>query len=187
MARRSLQELRTQAQTDFADNTTGAITPTILRSYITYFVDTMAPAYAAINITTPTVVAIAVTDTIINNYTDVAATAGTFTTTPASGNVTQVLNGRPGCSTRITFSCDIQGANNADVTFTIYINGNPSTFAVTATTTGASNFTSVYVGGVTYQTLDTVVSVFAKATTAGDFNIDNALLLCEYVPVNSYV
>ena len=187
MARRSLQELRTQAQTDFADNTTGLITPTILRSYITDFVDTMAPAYGAIRIITPAIFTINTTDTIINGYTNVATTAGTFTSTPASGNVTQVLNGRPGCSTRITFSCDIQGANNADVTFTIYINGNPSTYSVTATTTGATNFTSIYVGGITYETIDTVITVFAKSTVAGSFTVNNALLLCEYVPVNSYV
>ena len=187
MARRSMVELHDEAQTAFADNTTGAITPTILRSFVTDFVDTMAPAYGAIDITTPQVKALTTTNQILNNYTDIAATAGTFTTTPASGNVTQVLNGRPGCSTRFTFSCDVQGANNADVTFTIYINGNPTTFAVTTTITGATNFSAVSLTGLVYQTLDTVVSVFVRSSAAGNFTINNALLLCEYVPVNSYV
>ena len=187
MARRSLAELNAEAQTSFADNNTGAITPALLRTFVTDFVDTMAPAYGAIQINTPQIKSLTTVDQLLDGYTDYNSTAGTFLNAPATGEVTQVLNGRPGCSTRFTFSCDVQGGNNADVTFTVYVNGSPTTFAVTASTSGTGNYNSISLVGLTYQTTDTVVSIRVKANAAGSFTFNNAALICEYVPVNSYV
>ena len=53
MTRKTMVELIAEIGTLFADNTSGAITPAKLRQFCTDFVDTMTPAYGALQIPGP--------------------------------------------------------------------------------------------------------------------------------------
>ena len=191
MARTSIQALITQATTGFADNTTGAITPALLRNWATAFLDTMAPAYGAIQrITALVIVAVVGTPTVVAPYTtQVAATSPDFSTNLTNGSVTNLLGTVPGKSTRFTIDGMVEGPNNNVVTVALFINGGASPYNQSIVTNGAGSPVGFNFAGLTYQTVDTVmdVRVTANAGSAGNYTFTNLSLLAENVPVNSFV
>jgi hypothetical protein len=191
--RYSIVELLAQADATLPDNTTQLIDPADVRDMIKNFLTTMAPAYGGINIpATPGVVVALNTTTpvVIAPFASVVAASGEMTANAAAGQVTQQIAavGNTGASARVTFTADVVGANNADVTFTLYKNGVATPFRDSVTCGGAGNFGALTFGALVYTGgVDAVFEIRATTTNAGNYTISNALLLVENVPVNSFV
>ena len=191
MARTSIQALIAQATADFADNTAGAITPVKLRNWATAFLDTMAPAYGAIQRITALVIAAVVgTPTVIAPFTtQLALTVSDFSINLTNGSVTNLIGTVPGKSTRFTIDGMVDGGNNNVITIALFINGVASLYNQSIVTNGAGNPVGFNFAGLTYQTVNTVmdVRVTANAGSAGNYTFTNLSLLAENVPVNSFV
>jgi hypothetical protein len=187
MTIRSILELLAQADATLEDNTTGNITPADVRNLIKDFLDTMSPAYGVITCTS-SVEALTATPAVISPFTSIlAATVGYFTANLTAGSVTRALNGIAGASVRFTLNGDVAGANNTAVTISIYKNGAPTGFQTTVATRGAANPVSFNIAGLTYNDTDAVYDVRAITDTNGSYTFSNVVLLCEDVPVRSFV
>ena len=191
MARTSIQALIAQATADFADNTAGAITPVKLRNWATAFLDTMAPAYGAIQRITALVIAAVVgTPTVIAPFTtQLALTVSDFSINLTNGSVTNLIGTVPGKSTRFTIDGMVEGGNNNVITIALFINGVASLYNQSIVTNGVGTPVGFNFAGLTYQTVNTVmdVRVTANAGSAGNYTFTNLSLLAENVPVNSFV
>lgn len=187
MTIRSILELLAEADANLPDNTTGQISPADVRTLIKDFLDTVSPAYGVISATS-SVEALTATPAVISPFTAIlAATAGYFTANLTNGSVTRPLNGIAGASVRLTANGDVAGANNTAVTVTLYKNGAATPFKTTVATRGAANPVSFNIAGLTYNDTDAVYDLRAATDTNGSYTFSNVLLLCEDVPVRSFV
>lgn len=186
MTIRSILELLAQADATIEDNTTGQISPADVRTLIKDFLDTMSPAYGVIQCSS-SVEALTATPAPIAPFTaSLAATAGYFTANLTAGSVTRALNGIAGASVRLTINGEVTGANNTAVTVTLYKNGAPTPFKTTVATRGA-NPVAFNIAGLTYNDTDAVYDLRATTDTTGSYTFSNVLMLCEDVPVRSFV
>jgi len=187
MTIRSILELLAQADANLPDNTTGQISPADVRNLIKDFLDTMSPAYGVIQCSS-SVEALTATAAAISPFTAIlAATAGFFTANLTAGSVTRELNGIAGASVRFTVNGDVAGANNTAVTVEVYKNGAPTGFRTTVATRGAANPVSFNIAGLTYNDTNATYDVRALTDTNGSYTFSNVVLLCEDVPVRSFV
>lgn len=187
MTIRSILELLAQADATIEDNVVGAISPADVRNLIKDFLDTMSPAYGVISCTS-SVEALTATPAVIAPFSAIlAATAGYFTANLTNGSVTRALGGVAGASVRQTINGDVAGGNNTAVTVMLYRNGAATGFQTTVACRGAANPVSFNIAGLTYQDTDSVFDVRAITDTNGSYTFSNVVLLCEDVPVRSFV
>lgn len=143
----SVLAMKARALIEFADNTTGDITPAILRQFLVDFLDTISPAYGIIRLTSQLLnfgAAPVVLAPFVTNHTQ---TLTYFSNNLAAGQVTRTLNGTPGSRTLIVASGEVSGAAGREVTVRLYKNGVLTDFAATVTTTGATNVQSFTISG----------------------------------------
>ena len=182
MARKTITELYTQATADFADNTTGAITPTKLRQFCLDFLDTVRPSYGAINLIGPLSTTMTTVDAGFVWSTVLAAQAPDYSASLASGTITRA-NGP--ASARFEFSMDFQAPNNSVTYFTMYVDNVATQWVTGGTSNGAAEWQSVSMSGVNYSAnLSVSYQIRAKNTAGGNIILQNGILVVENVPVN---
>jgi hypothetical protein len=188
MSRKSIAELLTEAAANLADNTTQQITAAKVRVLITDFLDCMKPAYGVIRQVAALVKAVTATPSAITPFdTAIAAVAPDFVNILASGAVQAVVTGvTTGRTTR--FICDgtVEGQNNQTILIEVYKNGAPTGWSQTCRTTGVGRPESWNIVGLTYDTADVTFDVRVSGD-AGNYTFSKVTLLCENVPVASFV
>jgi hypothetical protein len=185
---KSIAELLAQADASFPDNTTGFITPGALRTFVKDFLDSIAPAYGAMQLTTAVDIVATTTPQVIAPYDSViAATAGFYTPNLVAGTITRTLNGVAGSTSLFTVSGFLSGPNNADAIIRLYKNGAPTPFFVGASSSGAANTTAFNLAGFDYTTVDAVYDL-RVSTPSGTptFTIDELSIIIQMNPVRSF-
>lgn len=185
MPRRAISALVAQAVATLPDNNTGLIAPADVRNLIIDFLDTISPAYAVMAIQPPATLnkALTTTDSVVFFASNGAVTPADFTVDFATGNITKL---NPG-TTRFSFTVDISLASNRQVTFTLYVNGVATPWAVSNQGDGTGNLQSLSMSGLFYlNEPNAVFQIFARGSAATNVTLSNAAFVCENVPVNIF-
>ena len=183
MTRKTIVELTAEANSSFADNVTGAITPALLRQFCLDFLDTIRPSYGACSLTGPLGKAVTTTYSTFTWQTQIAAQAPDYTVSLASGTI--VRSGGP-ASARVSFSIDVIAPNNTIVTFALFVNGAITPWVASVTSTSATDTISLAFAGINYNASATIdYQIQVKSTASGNITLSNGVFVVENVPVNT--
>jgi hypothetical protein len=188
MTIKSIVELLAQADATIEDNTTGNITPSDVRTLIKDFLDTMSPAYGAINAPGITQV-LSATPTSLKPFTaTVAVTPSHFTTNLALGQVTRLVTsaGIAGATNFIIIDGNVEGPNGDLVTVELFKNGAPVGYSTSVSCTGAGEPVGFNLAAIDYTTSDTFYEVRVRGD-AGSKIFTEVTLLAQAQPVRSFV
>jgi hypothetical protein len=185
MARKSMTELLAQVSSTLADNTTGAITPAVLRSMFNDLIAAITPAYAALTQLPANTQVVGLVDSPMafdSTYGQPALQINPTVGTTA--NIAMVERG----VTVVQFSADFATTTGRTVTFTLFKNGAPTQWKVSADGRGVNTPIPVSMLGADYADPAATYSIGLTCSTAGtNVTISNAVLLASVQPVSSYV
>ena len=139
MTIRSVLELLAQADADLPDNATGLISPADVRNLIKDILDTVSPAYGAIQCSGVTKV-LSASPVVLSPFTaTVTATAGYYQANLTNGTITREIGtvGIAGATDFFIADGAVEGTNNDLVTVVLYKNGAPTPYSVSVTCQGA--------------------------------------------------
>lgn len=185
MARKSFAELAADLLTSFPNNSSGAITPQILRDYFTSFLNAIIPAYAILDRIPPVVQLIAVTDApLVFTNADTLKANGELTANAAGGEIGRVDKG----TTRFDFTADVLSASNSPrtITFTLYRAGVPTVWAQSIVLTSNAQIESLSFTAIVTDPTAENYSMQVKSSVAETIIFSNMVLVGEIVPVQSY-
>jgi hypothetical protein len=155
----------------------------LLREFCLDFLDTIRPDYGAMNLTVPAVKAVTTTDSGIVYTAAIPTGSVDYVADPNTGVITR-SNGP--ASATIQFSIDCQAPNNTVTTFTLYVDGVATPWAVSNTSTGAGDLQSYAFSGVSYSAnLNPTYEVRVKGSAAHNVTLSNGILVVQNVPVNT--
>jgi hypothetical protein len=189
MTIKSIVELLAQADTTLADNTTGDITASDVRTLIKDFLDTMSPAYGAIRLTSQVIALTGTPQTLAPFASVVAANAGYYTANLVPGNVTRLIASASlaGATDFVIIDGNVEGPNGDLVTISLYKNGAVTAYTTSVTTTGAGEPVGFNLAAISYTAApgDAVYEVRVSGD-AGNKTFSNTTLLCQAQPVRSF-
>lgn len=181
--RPSIVELSAAVNAAFPDNTTGLITPAILRGFLQDFLNAVRPAYGIVTLTGSNVQTLGLTPQVVVFTGASDSSAAETTSTAATGSI---VRDSPGTST-INFSIDLEASNGRFVTFTLYKDGAPTLWRITGNGAGAGNPVAVALTAIDYADPAATYQVFATAEIEGvSTTLANGALIVSVDPVNSY-
>jgi hypothetical protein len=187
MPRTSIQLLLAEADAEIPDNAAQFVTPAKVRNLIKNFLDTLAPAYGAIQKPAAAVFALTAVAQVLNNWTAaIKVTAPEWVANLVAGTCQRVLNGVPGTVTRVTANGSVEGANGANVTAQIFKNGAFTGFAITVNCTGVGDPVAFNVVGITSELADATFELRALTNNPGNYTFTNLILACENIPPNAF-
>jgi hypothetical protein len=185
MARKSITQLLQESQGVFPIKTNTLINPLLLKNLITNILDTFRPAYAAIDCIAGAVISATAVDQPWNWQTIVAAQAPEWIVSLIGGICSR--ESENGATTRVSFTADVVAPNNTVVTFTLYLNGVATPWAVSTTSTSSADIQSIAMGMLVYSAAATAVyQMMVKINVPGNVTISNAAMVCENVPVANF-
>lgn len=179
---KSINELIAQANAGFPDNTTGLITPAILRQFVLDFLAAMAPAYGLLTATGPLVQALTPTPSLLVFSTAYDSNPAQTTTAVPASTITRAERG----SSRITLNATFACLNNISVNFFLYRNGVNTGVKVTGVGRGALNPVSVSLVMLDYADPAPVYSIQVAAESAQSVTFTDLVFLLATVPVTSF-
>ena len=183
MARKSILELIAQVNATFPDNSSGLITPAVLRAFCIDFLTAVSPAYAYMTKAAPSAQVLGlVSSLVVFSAVFDSDPAQTTTVVPAS----TITRAERGTST-INFTVDMECITGRFVTFTIFKNGVATPWRVTGNGGGTGNPVAVALTAVDYADPAAVYSVQATCETNGTSVIlSNMGMVLAVEPVRSY-
>lgn len=191
MTIKSIIELLAQADATLPDNNTQLISAADVRNMIKDFIDTMSPAYGAIQLVGPSAIALTPTPVKLSPFTNILyATAPYFQSSAANGQVSRQINavGLTGATDFLVVTGGVNGPNNDNVTLEIYKNGVATGYKTSVTCSGGADVLGFNIAGISYTdaVAEAVYEVRANAP-AGNFNFSNVALIVQAQPVRSFV
>ncbi len=183
MPRKTMTELLAEITSSFPDNTSGAITPAILRAFLNDFVETMTPAYGGLQILTNTVKNFGLANSLLDWSSTIVAQSPEFITNPSTGDIVRTA----GPSTnRIIVNADVTLAANREITATLYKNGQPTTWRGSASGSGTGRPSVLSFEALDYSDVQAQYQIFCSCDAAGTaVTFANATFLVSVVPVRS--
>lgn len=140
-----MEELRNQANTDFADNSSGQISAADLRNFCVDMVDTMSPGYAVLGLSTSADEDVPATPPVVITAFDTAVLdTEPFTLNLGAGTITSQANVTADLSVDVT--CSFAGARQLKLQ--LYRNGASTPYAAERDGEGASSPVIMSLGGV---------------------------------------
>lgn len=183
MTRKSMSQLVADLLTSFPDNTTGLITPAVLRAYLTSVIEAIQPAYGLLSRSTTATQALTTTSAPLVFESGFASDVPDYATVAATGTIQRLAAG----TCRIVFNVDASVANNQVVVFELWKDGVLTPWSCTLTGTGVgepigTGFAALVYSGAaaTYQLRARTIGAAATVT----FHVGEFLL--ETVPVYTY-
>ena len=191
MARPSLQSVQTLANTDFADNNTGAITPQKLREWIAKMIEAIRPAYAYLSRVAATVQPITTVAAPVVFDTGVRSPIGELEyaiSLLGAGNPNTISRVDPG-TTRFTFTADILPAVNTNLTltFTLMKNGSATPWKQSLTMSSNTITESISFAAIEYLNAAAVYRMDVQSTANVNITFSNMTLVAESVPIWEYI
>lgn len=186
MTIKSILELLAQADATLPDNTAQEISAADVRDMVKNIIDTMSPGHGVARIVTQAIT-LGPTPTKLTPFASTDTTPGYFTANAAAGTLTRTLNGVAGSTVQTLVSGQIAGNNGNEVTLTLYVNGAPTAFRQTVSTSGAANRVAFNIAALNYIAgADGVFDVRASAP-AGTYTFENFVFITQAQPVRSFV
>jgi hypothetical protein len=185
MTIKSILELLAQADATLPDNNTQAINAADVRDMVKNIVDTMSPGYGVARIVSQAITLSPTPQTVLP-FASTDATPGYFSANAAAGTLTRTLNGVAGSTVQTIVSGQVAGANGNEVTLTLYVDGAPTPFRQTISTSGAANRVGFNIAALAYVTTDAVFDVRASAP-AGTYTFEDFVFITQAQPVRSFV
>ena len=183
MTRKTIVELIAEIGTLFADNTSGAITPAKLRQFCTDFVDTMTPAYGALQTPGPLAATVGVTDQLMVWSSTYIAQSPEYTTDPATGKITRA---QTVTSNRIVVNVDVELAANRELTATLYKNGAPTVWRSKCSGSGTGRPAILSLEAIDYSDVAANYQLYVQADVAGTaVTYSNGIFVVNAVPVRT--
>lgn len=184
MARQSLEQVTNTAAIVFADNTVGAITPTVLRSWISDLITAIRPAYGVITQISPVVQALTTTPSPVVCSIGSVSPVVEYALTPPICDIARNDAG----TTRLSFTADIQGSANAtrQLTFTLYKNGAPTSWRQSLTLTTSTLVESISFPAIEYLNGNAFYQMMVSCDANYNVTFSNVAFIAETVPVWSY-
>ena len=183
MPRKSIVELTAQAAASFPDNTTGAITPALLRTMFEDFLKAIAPAYGICQKTAPQTINLGLTPVAIAYTTAQSSDINQLTASAATGKISRLERG----TSTINFTMDIECAANRFITATLFKNGVATLWRITTNGAGSGNPVGMALTAIDYADPAAEYEVRLSAETAGVSTvISNGAFLISVDPVNNY-
>jgi hypothetical protein len=188
MTIKSIEQLLAQADATLADNVTGDISASDVRTLIKDFLDTIGPGYGVLNLTTLSKACTA-TASVITPWTAVEEqTAGYYNISVANGQVTRLVTtaGLVGATDFIVATGSVNGPNNSQLTLELYKNGAPTGIKQSVTCAGTSDNVGFNLTGLEYTTVDAVYELRASSVPNGNHNFSTVQLLCQSQAVRAF-
>lgn len=183
MPRKSMVQLQADLITSFPDNTTGIITPLMLRTYLNNVIEAIRPAYATITRTTPNIQTIGATPVALISEAGAVSDVPDFTATAGTTLIDRLASG----TTRFSFNASFECAAGRRVSALLYKNGSATLWASASTGNGAGDPANLEFTGLDYDGGSADYQIQVSCDTAGTaVTFYDAVFLCESVPVNSY-
>jgi hypothetical protein len=186
MTIRSILELLAQADATIEDNTTQQISAADVRNLFKDFLDTMSPAYGAIQCTS-VAETLGATPQLIAPFTSQAAvTAGYFTSNLTNGSVTR-SSAVAGITDFIIASGSVAGGNNNNVVVEIFKGGVATGYKASVTCAGAGDAQAFNIAGITYTAAGTATYDIRATGPAGSYTFTDVSIIAQAQPVRSFV
>jgi len=188
MTIKSIAELLLQADTTLEDNTSGNITPSDLRAMIKDFLDTVSPAYGAIQMSTGTF-ALSAAATVLSPFSSVLqATADYYQSSAANGTVKRLINtaGLAGATDFLIVTGTVAGPNNNNVRLELYKNGVATGYVTSVTCTGAGDYQGFNIAGITYTGGNDATYDLRATGPAGSYTFQSVVIVAQAQPVRSF-
>jgi len=191
MARKSLQDVQSLANTYFADNNSGAITPQLLREWCAAIIGAIRPAYAYVARVAATVQAITTVAAPVVFDTGVRSPIGELEyaiSLLGAGNPNTISRVDPG-TTRFTFTADILPAVNTTLTltFTLMKNGSATPWKQSVTMSSNTITESISFAAIEYLNAAAVYRMDVQSTANVNITFSNMTLVAESVPIWEYI
>ena len=178
MTRKTATQLLAQSASSFPDNSLGSITPALLRTMVNDFIDSVKPATCAIQLTTASP-ALTTTDA---GWTWTSTTLADSPEYTAPTLVGGIVNAALPCTVAIDFTIDVAIAATRLVTFTLYVDGIITPWAISVQGSGATNPDSVTLSAfATSANASPVFQIRAKVDTAATPTLTNGAFLTRFV------
>ena len=164
MTRKTATQLLAQSTSSFPDNSLGSITPALLRTMVNDFIDSVKPATCALQLTsaTPT---LGTTDAGFTWNTQTIADSPEYAAATLVGGI---INAALPCTLALDFTVDVQVPANRLVTFTLYVDGVITPWAISQQGSGAASPESLSMSAIfTSGNSAPTFQIRAKADTAG--------------------
>jgi hypothetical protein len=183
MPRKSMVQLQADLATSFPDNTTGLITPAVIREYFNSLIEAIRPAYASVSRTTPNVQTVGIAfdpfvgqSAAVSDIPDFAATAATT-----------LIDRLEAGTTRFSFNTSFECAAGRRVSAQLFKNGSGTLWASASTGNGTGDPANLEFSGLAYDSGSADYQIRVSCDTAGTaVTFYDAVFLCESVPVNTY-
>ncbi len=187
MARRFLDDIRTDIANEMADNVLGDITPAIMRARLNDLIDSTIGDEADLFSTSSTA-GIVLTGTFASLATIYDAEAGGdgdfLNTAFAAGTITGTST--PGFTYTIAASITVMGANNEEIEFAIGINGVAGDFFATLVGDGLRAYSVSLIGLDRSASASAVYTLMARASDgAATITVDAVRLVVVIQPTNN--
>jgi hypothetical protein len=186
MARKSLNEVIAALATAFPDNNTKFITPAGLRTFLDDFIKAIRPSYAILTRDAAVTQAVTTVDTpLVFTASDVTASLGEYTATPATGSITRVDGDG---TSMFSFTTDVSSPSNSNrlLTFTLYKDGVASPFRQSQSFNVLGELISISFSAIQFKSTSATYSMRVQSSVNETFTFSNMVLVAQTVPVNSY-
>lgn len=184
MARPSLQDVQSLANTNFADNTIGAITPQKLREWCAAIIAALAPAYGLLSRTSAAQpLNLTTTPQLVTYQNGYVSDIEDYTAEP-TGQLTRLEHG----TTVINFTADLTASGNQSrqITFALWRNDVETTWRQTIYTTANGEVESVAFTALIYEAAAAKYEIKISSNAAITVNLNNVEMLAQSLPVWSY-
>ena len=182
MARKSLSEVLAESNAFFVDNTTGIITPLLLRTWINDLIVAIRPAYGLLRQPNAN-------QTVGTTYEPLVFATGElsvitdYVLTPITGSAVRTEAG----ITVIDFNAQVTGPNNQDCSATLFKNGAELPVSSTARLTGNGEYHTLYIGASLVGTGNDTYQIQVKTTGNLALTFRDCLFLLKSEPAWSIV
>jgi hypothetical protein len=190
MTIRSIVDLLAEVNAKINDNNVGDITPAELRQLFVDLLDTVSPAYGAIECSGDSISTTATPQVVAPFTASINATAGYYTVNLTNGSVTRLIASASiaGATDFIIVDGAVEGGNNELVTLALYKNGAPTPYEVGVTCQGAGRPVGFNLAGITYTDGATDAVYDVRVTgDAGNKVFSDVSLIVQAQPVRSFV
>jgi hypothetical protein len=186
MARKTIEDLLSQANSTLADNVAEEISPADVRNMITDFLDTVTPAFGGMQ-QPSTTLNLTATAVPVPMGSVMANGSPEWTANLTNGSLARVVPASAGAmSNQFWISGSVSGTNNADVTVMLYKNGAATAWQTVVTARGAGIQVTFNIGAIdAVVKADATYQLMTKASVAGNQVFANVVFAANNIPVRS--
>lgn len=185
MARKSIVELNTDAATKLPDNTNQEIGPEDVRQMFQDFLDTMAPSYGGLQISTR-VQAVTTTPTPMVFMTSIISLPPQWVVDPAAGTLSRSLAGVAKLNSRFTVCGTVTGPSGADLKISLYDHTTELAWIQIVACRGTGNRCGFAFTALDAMEADASYTLKISSSNQNNYTFENVLFVGENVAIRDF-